>query len=208
VTKPESSVVGDPSPGVLDSQLPPSPPPDVTRRRLLIRTMRPTDADSLRAFHARLSAESVYLRYFSPHPNLSDEDVRRFTCVDGTDRLAVVAFDGICLVGVARADRLGMTDRAEVAVIVTDDLQRCGVGTALLERLVRDSRRVGIHFFEADTLLSNQRMLDVFRHLGFPVASHLDCGVIHVTFPITPTADYERACQNRRTALTFDDEPP
>jgi RimJ/RimL family protein N-acetyltransferase len=177
------------------------------QQRLLLRAIRPTDADALRAFHARLSPESVYLRYFSPHPELSDDDVRRFTCVNGTDRLAVVAFDGSRLVGVARADRLGVTDRAEVAVVVADDLQRQGVGTALLERLVRDSGRVGIRFFEADTLLSNQPMLDVFHHLGFPVSSHLDTGVIHVTFPITATPGYERACQSRQTTLGFDSEP-
>jgi len=178
-----------------------------TTDRLLIRAIRPADGDALRAFHARLSPQSVYLRYFSPHPQLSDDDVRRFTCVDGTDRLAVVALDQVRLVGVARADRLGVADRAEVAVIVADDLQHQGVGTALLERLVHDASGVGIQAFEADTLISNQPMLDVFHHLGFPVTSHLDTGVIHLTFPITATADYERACQSRQTTLAFDSEP-
>jgi GNAT superfamily N-acetyltransferase len=149
----------------------------------------------------------VYLRYFSPHPRLSDDDVRRFTCVDGTDRLAVVALDELRLAGVARADRLGTTDRAEVAVIVADDLQHQGVGTALLERLVHDASEVGIRGFEADTLISNQRMLDVFRDLGFPMRTVFEVGVAHVSFPITPTAGYDRACQSRRTALAFDNEP-
>jgi RimJ/RimL family protein N-acetyltransferase len=169
--------------------------------------MRPTDADALLAFHGRLSPESVYLRYFSPHPRLSDADVRRFTRVDGKERLAVVAFDALRLVGVARAERLPATDRAEVAVIVADELHEQGVGTALLERLVQDARRVGIREFEADALLSNQRMLAVFAHLGFPVTSHFEMGVAHVTFPIAATAGYERACRNRRSTLVFDDEP-
>jgi RimJ/RimL family protein N-acetyltransferase len=169
--------------------------------------MRPTDGDALRAFHRRLSPESVYLRYFSPHPVLSDNDVHRFTCLDGKYRLAVVAFDAGRLVGVARAERLPRTSRAEVAVIVADELQGQGVGTALLERLVDASWRVGIREFEADALLSNQRMIAVFDHLGFPVSSHFDAGVAHVTFPITSTADYESACENRRSTLVFDDEP-
>jgi GNAT superfamily N-acetyltransferase len=138
---------------------------------------------------------------------LSDTEVSRFTTVDGTDRLAVVALDGISLVGVARADRLAGTDHAEVAVVGDDGLQHEGVGTALLERLVYDANGVGIRVFEADTLLSNGRMLSVFHHLGFPVSSQLDLGVVHVTFPITPTIDYDLACQNRRSTLAFDDEP-
>jgi GNAT superfamily N-acetyltransferase len=174
---------------------------------MVIRGIRPTDDDALRTFHARLSPESIYLRYFSAHPQLSDDDVRRFTCVDGFDRLAVVATSGLSLVGVARADRLVGADRAEVAVIVSDDLQHQGVGTALLERLVVDARQVGIRVFEADTLLSNQRMLNVFRHLGFHVSSQFDAGVVHLSFPIAPTAEYELARRGRRSTLAFDDEP-
>jgi RimJ/RimL family protein N-acetyltransferase len=175
--------------------------------RLLIRAIQPTDGDALRAFHGRLSAESVYLRFFSPHPRLSDDDVIRFTCVDGADRLAVVVVDDRRLIGVARADRLPGTDRAEVAVIVSDDVHGQGVGTALLERLVHDARQVGIRVFEADTLMSNQPMLTVFRHLGFLVTSAYDAGVVHLTFPIAPTAAYERACNSRRSILTIHDEP-
>jgi RimJ/RimL family protein N-acetyltransferase len=180
--------------------------PDEGTSHVLIRAMEPTDAEALRAFHAALSAESVYLRFFSAHPKLSDAEVQRFTCVDGADRLAIVAFDGPRLVGVARADRLGATDRAEVAVVVADNLHHAGVGTALLERLVHDANEVGIHVFEADTLLENQPMLNVFRHLGFQVSSHFEVGVVHVTFPITPTADYELARHSRRSTLAFDDE--
>jgi GNAT superfamily N-acetyltransferase len=176
-------------------------------RRLAIRKIRPGDGDALRAFHARLSAESIYLRFFSPHPELSDADVRKFTCVDGTDRLAVVAVDGDRLVGVARADRMAGTDHAEVAVAVGDELHHQGVGTALLERLVYESNQVGIHVFEADTLMSNATMLGVFHHLGFPVTTHFEFGVVHLSFTITPTPDYERACQNRRTTISFDNEP-
>ena len=80
------------------------------------------------------------------------------------------------------------------------------MGTALLERLVRASWRVGIREFEADALLSNQRMIAVFDHLGFPVSSHFEAGVAHVTVPITSTADYKSACENRRSTLVFDDD--
>ena len=56
----------------------------------LIRPIRPDDADALAAFHVRQSAESRYLRYFSPKPELTQPDLERFTNVDFVDRAAFV----------------------------------------------------------------------------------------------------------------------
>ncbi len=173
------------------------------RRRLEIRPIRAADADALVDFHSRLSPESIYLRYFSSHPQLSTTEVLRFTQVDGTDRLAVVAFGGEPMVGVARADRFPGTTRAEVAVIVADDHQHLGVGTALLERLVGDALAVGIEVFEADALMTNHRMLSVFHRLGLPVSSHTEGGVTHVTIVLAPDATYEQACATRRRTFPF-----
>ena len=35
-----------------------------------VRPIRPGDADALVALHARLSQETIYLRFFTPHPVL------------------------------------------------------------------------------------------------------------------------------------------
>jgi hypothetical protein len=70
-----------------------------------VRPIRPEDADAFRAFHAALSAESVYYRYFSPKPRLSDSEVARFTTVDMADRVALVAVLGEEIVADARYDR-------------------------------------------------------------------------------------------------------
>ena len=37
-----------------------------------VRPIRPDDAPRILAFHARQSPESIYYRYFSPRPRLSD----------------------------------------------------------------------------------------------------------------------------------------
>ncbi|MCU1456472.1 MAG: GCN5-related N-acetyltransferase [Actinomycetia bacterium] len=174
--------------------------------RLLVRAIRPDDRAAMLEFHAGLSPETVYFRYFSPHPRLSEVDLGRFTCVDGTDRLAVVAFDGARMVAVARVDRLPATNRAEVAVVVSDDFQDRGVGTALLERLVLDARAVGIEVLEADALASNHRMLAVFHHLGFPVRNTWEAGVAHVAFAIAPNDGYARAVAARHRSFEFDQE--
>ena len=56
-----------------------------------VRPIRPDDAERLVAFHGRLSPESVYFRFFSPKPRLTDKEVEKFTTVDMDDRVALVA---------------------------------------------------------------------------------------------------------------------
>ncbi len=62
--------------------------------RLEVRPIRPDDADALVALHARLSADTIYRRYFGARPHLAAADVERFTRVDGRYRFALVADPG------------------------------------------------------------------------------------------------------------------
>jgi GNAT superfamily N-acetyltransferase len=133
-----------------------------------IRPICPSDADGLRAFHARLSHESIVLRFFGPHPRLSDAEVERFTHVDGTDRVAFVAEHEGHIVAVCRYDRAPGQDEAEIAFVVDDDHQSRGLGTILLQHLAGAARARGIRRLRADTLSENFKMLHVFRDAGFP----------------------------------------
>ena len=132
-----------------------------------VRVIGADDGDALRAFHARLSPESIVLRFFGPHPRLSDAEVERFTHVDGVDRVALVAERASEIVAVARYDRAPGTDEAEVAFVVNDAFQGQGLGTVLLREVANAARRHGIQWLIADTLSENFRMLNVFRHAGY-----------------------------------------
>ncbi|HZQ27113.1 MAG TPA: GNAT family N-acetyltransferase [Acidimicrobiales bacterium] len=163
-----------------------------------VRPIRPDDADRLRSLHQRLSAETIYLRFFSPIPTLSDAMVERFTNVDYVDRMALVAELGEDLVGVARYDRLGEgATTAEVAFVIDDAHQGRGLGTLLLEHLAATAREAGIHEFVADTLPGNNRMLNVFRAAGFGDERHLSDGVVRVRFRIDPTEASVSAMHDR-----------
>jgi GNAT superfamily N-acetyltransferase len=165
--------------------------------RYRVRPIRPDDAGRLVAFHHHLSAHSVYLRFFSFHPELSDDEVARFTKVDYEDRLALVALDGDRLIGVGRFDRRSGEDEAEVAFVVADDYQHHGIGTLLLDELARAARQRGIEAFRADTLAENRSMLDVFHHSGFSVTSNVEYGTVSLRFPIAPTESYAQALEAR-----------
>lgn len=153
-----------------------------------VRAIRPDDASRLEDLHSRLSPRTVYLRFFSFHPHLSDQEVAHFTYVDYVDRMAFVATRGRGeLVGVARYDRVPGSDSAEVAFVVEDDVQGKGLGTLLLEHLAAFARYRGLRRFVAETLTDNQPMGEVFRHAGFVETTSFEHGVVDITLELEPT---------------------
>ncbi len=151
-----------------------------------LRPIHPGDGSALVAFHARLSSDAVYRRYFSFHPELSETEVTWLTTVDYVDRLALVVEVGDDLVAVGRYDRLPGTATAEVAFLVADEFQHRGLGMLLLQNLATAARSKGITTFVAETQASNRDMMGVFEGSGFDVTSSLDAEIISVKFRIAP----------------------
>jgi GNAT superfamily N-acetyltransferase len=155
---------------------------------LVVRPIEPTDAERLVRFHGTLSAETTRLRYFSPHPRLSDVEVARFTTVDHRDREALVALLGDEIVGVARYDRHLGTDVAEAAFVITDAWHGHGIGSWLLGQLADLARERGITRLLALVLPENQAMLNLARGSGFPARRHYADGALHVELDISEPA--------------------
>src|SRR3954453_21020442 len=122
-----------------------------------VRPIVPADGPKIEALHSRLSAETVYLRFFTPLPRLSPQLLARFVNVDYVDRMALVAELGDAIISVARYDRLPGTDDAEVAFVVDDAHQGRGLGSLLLEHLAAAGKENGIRRFVAETLPGNAR---------------------------------------------------
>ena len=152
-----------------------------------VRPIRPTDADALQDFHASLSAETVYFRYFAPYPELTAHDVHRFTNVDHDDRVAFVALDRDQILGVGRYDRLDDPRTAEVAFVVRDEHQGRGIGAVLLEHLAAAARERGIERFIAEVLPANQKMLGTFEAAGYTPSRSYEDGFIELEFSVAET---------------------
>ncbi|HEX3334188.1 MAG TPA: GNAT family N-acetyltransferase [Acidimicrobiales bacterium] len=165
--------------------------------RYHVRPIRPDDGARLVELHARLSPHSLYLRFFRPHPVLSEDEVRWFTHVDYVDRLALVATIDDRFIAVGRFDRAPGATEAEVAFVVDDEYQHHGVGTLLLDELARAARERGVDTFVAETLAENRAMLDVFHHAGFAVTATSSFGAVTLRFPVAPTEEYRRALAGR-----------
>jgi len=162
-----------------------------------VRPIAPDDGPALVAFHERQSRESVYFRYFSPRPRLSDTEVQHLTTVDGVDRMAFVAERDGELLGVARYDRYPGRPVAEVAFFTDDRMAGRGIATLLLEYLAAYGREVGISRFEAQVLPGNRRMVRVFQAAGYGASSAYADGVIEVSFDIEPSEEASAAMAER-----------
>ena len=163
---------------------------------LYMRPIRPDDAQGLVIFHHSLTADSVYRRYFSMHPTLSERELEHLTRVDYRDRLALVVLERGQIIAVGRYDRIQKRDEAEVAFLVADKLQHHGIGLLLLQHLADAALAQGITIFTAETQMDNRGMIGVFEGSGFPVTLSVDGQMVSVRFPIQPT-DASRAVRDR-----------
>ena len=153
-----------------------------------VRAIRADDANRLRAFHQRLSADTVYKRFFAILPELPIEMAKRLASVDYENQMALLATIKVGgserIIGVVRYARTGACS-AELGFVVEDEWQGLGIGTALLHRLAEYARNRGFQTFSALTNYMNTRMMRLFRHSGFPCESRLACGELEVTLDIS-----------------------
>jgi GNAT superfamily N-acetyltransferase len=179
-----------------------------TGAHLRMRPIRPADARRLVEFHAKLSSRSVYRRYFSFHPVLSDEEVAHLTQVDYVDRFGFVVLDDARFVGVGRYDRIPGTDEAEVAFVVLDDFQQQGIGLSLLEHLAIVASQYGIRTFTAETQADNRGMMGVFEDFSDQVSAHYEDEFILVSFPVVGPRSGGRSRGERSREAPRAEGPP
>lgn len=168
-------------------------------RIVRLRPLRAADEPELRRLYERISARSLYLRFFSPSRGALEADLGRLLRPPAADHENLVAELGGAIVAVAGFERLADPGVAEVAFLVDDAYHRLGLGSLLLEHLAAAARTGGIDRFVAETLAENAGMLRVFRDAGFEVRTSLQSGVVHVDFP-TATSERSLATADAREA--------
>jgi len=152
----------------------------------------PDNASALQRFHHRLSERSIYLRFFTAKPELSDREAVYFTNLDKINRFALVAVDPERpeeIVGVVSFDREGTTERAEYAAEVADSWQGRGLGLALTRRLIGAAQKRDVRIFTAFVLPQNRGMLHLLRGLGLPERlRYEEDGTDYIEIDLSPPA--------------------
>jgi len=136
---------------------------------IVVRPIQPEDDAIETAFIGGLSSDTRYNRLLGAR-KLTPEEIRRLTRIDYAQEMAYVAVTGqaeqVRLLGVARYVR-DADAAAEFALVVADAWQRRGVGTLLLDTLLRHAHAAGIVRLLGITLATNQAMQKLARKLGF-----------------------------------------
>ncbi|MFO0458526.1 MAG: GNAT family N-acetyltransferase [Burkholderiales bacterium] len=151
---------------------------------VLLRPIRPEDADLERAFVAALSPQTLYRRFMMPVKELSDAMIERFTQIDYDRELALVALEnpgggtpgapGSRLCGVARIIPTWEDGAAEFAIVVGDWTQHSGLGRELMLRMFDACRTRGYDVIEGIVLAENVSMLRFCERLGFTIKVNPD----------------------------------
>jgi acyl-CoA synthetase (NDP forming)/GNAT superfamily N-acetyltransferase len=155
-----------------------------------VRAARAQDHEAVRAMHAAMAPENIYLRFFSMSPNAAEGEARRICREPDSEHAALLAWQGDRLVGVAAYEFSGKPGVAEVAFAVPDDVHGRGVASLLLEHLVWLARQRDLRAFVAETLAENSAMLRVFADAGLPAKRRISSGVVELTFPLPDHDNY------------------
>ncbi|MFN2646921.1 MAG: N-acetyltransferase family protein [Burkholderiales bacterium] len=149
--------------------------------RVTIRPIRAADLALEAEFVNRLSALTGYRRLMSAR-RLTLEELRRFTDIDPARERALIATTlengRERQIAVARYVRSEAGGDAELAIVISDDWQRRGLGTALLERLISQARRDRVRRLVATALSDNGAMQALARKLGFTLARNRESASI------------------------------
>jgi len=143
-----------------------------------LRPIRPEDEPMMRKFHTTLSDRTVYMRYFcslSLSSRISHERLLHICFADYDHQIALVVEreDPLTgersILGVGRLSKFGANNEAEVAIVVSDEHQRKGLGKELLRRLMQVGREEGIARLSGEILCDNIAVLSMFNKAGFTV---------------------------------------
>lgn len=141
---------------------------------VVIRPIRPEDADIEQEFVRKLSPHSRYLRFMQSIKELTPEMLVRFTQPDYDREMALIAMmekRGVetTEIGVTRYSINPDGLSCEFALVVGDEWHKKGIGTLLMNVLMEAARNRGLQVIEGDVLTENTHMLDLCAELGFSI---------------------------------------
>ncbi|MFW9962582.1 MAG: GNAT family N-acetyltransferase [Candidatus Sifarchaeia archaeon] len=147
---------------------------------VLFRLIRPDDADRIKELFYDLSEESIYFRFLTPLKSLRRQTLQDFYNVDQASDISVVAVvksdeegETEKIIGAGRYLLNRSTNEAEFALLVQDEYQGIGIGTFLLNHLMKIAKSKGVEAFIAYVHPQNQPMIRFIHKTGKVVESKL-----------------------------------
>ena len=139
-----------------------------------IRPIQKTDKQKLIGLFNQLSPENRYLRFAHAISELPDEYLEDVLELDYQKEMALVAFikpntEHEEIIGISRYVCQGDTLVCEFSLTVSDAYTAHGVGTTLMQHLIKHAQSQGLDEIVGYVLVSNQAMLHLMKDLGFQI---------------------------------------
>ncbi|MES9900211.1 MAG: bifunctional acetate--CoA ligase family protein/GNAT family N-acetyltransferase [Sedimenticola sp.] len=145
---------------------------------LIIRPIRPEDAEIEQRFIKALSERSRYFRFMMVLDELPPAMLARFTQIDYDREMALIAVietDGEEKeIGVARYVINPDGESCEFAIVVSDEWHHKGIAHRLMDSLIDIARQRDLKAMEGEILANNNEMLTLVKNLGFTIHSSSD----------------------------------
>jgi acetyltransferase len=145
---------------------------------IIIRPIRPEDAELEKDFVRGLSNDTKYFRFMETLQELTPTMLVRFTQIDYDREMALMAIseaDGKEVeLGIARYTTNPDAESCEFALVVSDKWQHKGLGHRLMTALMDVARARGLKRMEGEVLAANQAMLRLVSNLEFTISAHPD----------------------------------
>ncbi|MDH3787948.1 MAG: bifunctional acetate--CoA ligase family protein/GNAT family N-acetyltransferase [Xanthomonadales bacterium] len=145
---------------------------------IVIRPIRPEDAEIEAEFVRGLSTESKYFRFMNSVQELSQEMLVRFTQIDYHNEMALIAVTS----GGGREEQIGVAryttnldkKSCEFALVVSDKWRGRGIAHHLMHRLMQVARDRDLELIEGQVLANNVKMLQLMKSLSFQISNDTD----------------------------------
>ena len=148
-----------------------------------IRALRREDEADMLAAIDKTSAQSLQRRFFVMKRHFSDKERAFFMDIDFKDHVAIVALAEEAgrkvIVGGGRYI-VFEPGRAEMAFVVIDAWQGCGIGSILMRHLLKIASEAGLQELTAEVLPENTAMIKVFGKFGFNPAPRRNPQTLHL----------------------------
>jgi acetyltransferase len=141
-------------------------------RTVFVRPIKPEDQPAHRDFVAHLTLEDLRFRLLGVIRDIPPSEMSRLVQIDYDREMAFIATapneEGEAeTLAVVRTVSNPDNTKADFAVMVRSDLKRSGLGTALMQKMIRYCANRGIKEIVGQVLEENAAMLALTRKLGF-----------------------------------------
>ena len=145
---------------------------------IVIRPIRPEDAEIEAKFVRELSNETKYFRFMNHMHELSQELLVRLTQIDYHNEMALIAVAsndaGEEQVGVARYTTNLDKKSCEFALVVSDKWHGRGIAHHLMKNLMEVARDRGLEKMDGQVLGNNFKMLELIKSFNFRITTDPD----------------------------------